>query len=170
MRRSVGAEKRKQKRNESANQDRSRSARQGADVNSTWRRSLSGAAKHCFTSKDPCGSVWRFSEKQNLTHFRMRQQVVTAALFRATGRILNSPPELPLRRPARCWLPSSKVPRPEPVCKRLPARNLQQVVLRLGDVHTLSGPCPLLLPHSRVEGRGCVHGERMAVDATPCYD
>ena len=38
---------------ESAYQGRSRSARQGADMNSTWRRSLSGAAKHCFMSARP---------------------------------------------------------------------------------------------------------------------
>ena len=88
--------------------------------------SLSGAAKHCFTSKDPCGSVWRFSEKQNLTHFRMRHQVAAAALFRATDRFLNLPPERPLRRPARCWLPLGRLPRPEPDCKSLPARNLPQ--------------------------------------------
>lgn len=32
-------------------------------------------------SKDPCGSVWRFSEKQILDALQMRQQVVAAALL-----------------------------------------------------------------------------------------
>lgn len=65
----MSAEKVNQKKTESANQGRSRSARQGAESNSTWRRSLTGSGQGCFDSKDPCRSVWRFSEKQFLTHF-----------------------------------------------------------------------------------------------------
>ena len=114
------------------------SARQGADVNSTWRRSLSGAAKHCFTSERPLRvSLAVFSGSRYSTHFRMRQQVVTEALLTATGRFLNLPPESPFRRPARCGSPFGKLPRPEADCKRLPARNPQQVVQagRMGSAY-----------------------------------
>ena len=40
-------------------------------MNSTWRRSLSGAAKHCFISSRPLRARWRFMRKQVSTHFEI---------------------------------------------------------------------------------------------------
>ena len=85
----MALKKRKQK-NESVNQDRSHNARQGAESNSTWRRSLTGAAKHCFDSKDPCGSVWRFSEKQILDALQYASSSFDRSLLLATGNLLIS--------------------------------------------------------------------------------
>lgn len=84
-----GAEEKGQK-NESAYQGRSRNARQGVELNSTWRRSLSGAAKHCFSSKDPCGSVWRFSEKQILDATQFASSSCDRSLRLATACLRSS--------------------------------------------------------------------------------
>ena len=138
-RRFGGAEEKDRKRSRSANQSRSSRAPAKARLEQHSRVLPSREPPSTASRlKDPCGSVWRFSlEAVSMYSTKLRQSVLTEALLTATGRFLNLPPESPFRRPARCGSPFGKLPRPEADCKRLPARNPQQVVQagRMGSAY-----------------------------------